>query len=124
MTPGNFKERKARALKISKALEKVFPESKSVLTYKSSCEFVVAVILSAQTTDKKVNEVTQTLFKKYRTPDDYAKATPATLAKDIYPVSFFRNKAKNIIGAAKVLKKAYGGKVPKSVAELTTLPGV
>jgi endonuclease-3 len=124
MTPRELKERRVRALKIAKALEKLFPEAATVLYHGNPWELVVAVILSAQTTDKKVNEVTKELFKKYRRLDDYARAKPATLAKDIYPVSFFRNKAKNIISAANLVKTKFKGKLPRTVDELTQLPGV
>ena len=124
MTRAKFKERRARAIKLARALEKLFPESKTVLSHGKPWELLVAVVLSAQTTDKKVNEVTEKLFRKYRKLDDYAKASPARFAKDIYPVSFFRTKARNIIKAATMLEKDYGGKIPKSVDELIRLPGV
>ena len=124
MTPLKLKERKARALKLARALEKLFPESQTVLHHGDPWELVVAVVLSAQTTDKKVNEVTEQLFKKYRKLEDYARARPAALARDIYPVSFFRMKAKNIVRAARILKKEFGEKIPKSVSELMKLPGV
>ncbi|MCE9541284.1 endonuclease III, partial [Candidatus Kaiserbacteria bacterium] len=80
--------------------------------------------LSAQCTDKAVNKVTDTLFKKYRTPKDFAKANLTTFTKEISSVTFFRNKAKAVIGAAKKVEKEFGGKVPRTVAELITLPGV
>lgn len=116
--------RKERAARILKYLKKAYPEPKSELTHKTPFQFVVAVMLSAQCTDKTVNRVTDTLFKKYKTPKDFARADLATLTKEISSVTFFRNKAKAVIAAAKIIEKDFGGKVPKTVAELTTLPGV
>src|SRR6185369_11315969 len=87
-------------------------------------QLLTAVMLSAQTTDKQVNKVTATLFKKYKTPHDFAHANPKTFEKEIASVSFFRNKAKAIIGSAKKIEKEFAGKIPKTVAELVTLPGV
>jgi endonuclease-3 len=84
----------------------------------------VAVELSAQCTDKKVNEVTEKLFKKYRQLGDYVKAKPREFEKDIRPTGFYRAKAKNILAAAKVVKEKFGGKLPKTMAEMLTIPGV
>lgn len=117
-------ERKKRARKMVSALKKMYPVPKTELCYKTPFQLVVAVMLSAQTTDKQVNKVTETLFKKYKTPRDFARANPKVLEKEISSVSFFRNKAKAIIGAAKVIEEDFAGQVPKKVAELTTLPGV
>ena len=119
-----FEERKKRARKIVAFLKKVYPEPKTELNYKTPFQLVVAVMLSAQTTDKQVNKVAETLFKKYKTPADFAKADLKTLTKEISSVSFFRNKAKAVIGAAKVIERDFKGKVPKTVPELVTLPGV
>ena len=96
----------------------------SELRHETPFQFVVAVILSAQCTDKKVNECTAVLFKKYKTPQDFAEADLATFTKEISSVTFFRNKAKNIIAAAKKVESDFGGEVPQTEAELTTLPGV
>jgi len=117
-------ERKMRAKKIVAALKKMYPVPKTELKYKTPFQLVVAVMLSAQTTDKQVNKVTETLFEKYKTPLDFARAKPRDLEKKISSVSFFRNKAKAIIAAAKIVADDFGGKVPRTVAELITLPGV
>ncbi len=120
----NREERVLRAKKIVAYLKKMYPTPSSELAYKTPFQFVVAVILSAQCTDKAVNKLTAMLFKKYKTPRDFAKAESATFTKEISSVPFFRNKAKAIIGAAKMIEEKFGGKVPKTEAELVALPGV
>lgn len=110
--------------KIVAYLKKTYPTPKSELVYCTPFQFVVAVILSAQCTDKAVNKLTATLFKKYRTPQDFAQARLATFTKEISSISFYRNKAKAIIGAAKLVQETFGGKVPKTERELVLLPGV
>jgi endonuclease-3 len=117
-------ERKKRALSIVAYLKKAYPEPKTELHYKTPFQLVVAVMLSAQTTDKQVNKVTETLFKKYKTPADFAKADVKKFTQEISSVSFYRNKAKAIIGAAKKVEKEFKGKVPKTVDELVSLPGI
>lgn len=117
-------ERQGRAKKIVAALKKLFPNAKCVLRFGNNWELMVAVQLSAQCTDKKVNEVTAVLFKKYRTLEDYARARPAEFEQDIRPTGFYRNKTKNILAAAKMIKEKSGGKIPKTMAELLALPGV
>jgi len=117
-------ERTKRARKIVAYLKKAYPKPKSELVYQAPFQFVVAVILSAQCTDKKVNELTATLFKKYKTPTDFAEAKPETFTKEISSIPFFRNKAKAIMSAAKMVQEKYGGSVPRSEAELVELPGV
>lgn len=124
MTPAKFKERQARAKKIVSYLKKAYPEPESELKHATEFQFVVAVILSAQCTDKAVNKLTATLFKKYKTPKDFARANPATFTKEISSIPFFRNKAKSIIGAAKAVEAQFGGKVPRTESELVELPGV
>ncbi len=119
-----FEERKNRAAKIVATLKKLFPRAKIALDYSNNWELLVAVILSAQCTDKKVNEVTQKLFKKYRTLGDYVRASPKEFEKDIKPTGFFRAKTKNILAAAKMVKETFGGKIPKTMAEMLTIPGV
>ncbi len=116
--------RKNRAGKIVAYLKKAFPEPKSELRYEMRFQFVVAVILSAQCTDKAVNRLTDTLFKKYRTPHDFARAKPAVFTKELSSIPFFRNKAKHIIAAAKAIESEHSGRVPRSEAELVSLPGV
>lgn len=124
LTSKEIEKRKMRAAKIIKALKPLFPEPKIALSYSNNWELFVAVVLSAQCTDKKVNEVTEKLFKKYRKLDDYVCAKQINFEKDIKSTGFFRNKAKNILAAAKELKKRFGGKVPKTMAEMLTLPGI
>lgn len=94
------------------------------LHYSNPLELLVAVILSAQCTDARVNEVTRTLFKKYRSPADYAKAKPRTLENVLRPTGFYRNKTKLIRSCCKELVDEFEGEVPATIAELTTLPGV
>ncbi len=98
--------------------------SSIALNYKTPFELLLAVILSAQCTDKKVNAVTKNLFKKYRRLEDYINAKTEEFAKDIKPTGFYQNKAKNILQSAKIIKTKYGGKIPSSISELTKLPGV
>jgi len=117
-------ERKDRARKIVAFLKKHYPEPKSELTYKTPFQFVVAVMLSAQCTDKVVNRVTDTLFTKYKTPTDFAKADLATLSKEISSVTFFQNKAKAVINAAKKIVEDFDGNVPRNPEDLQKLPGV
>ncbi len=120
----SFEIRKKRAVRISGALKKLFPEAHIALKYSNNWELLVAVILSAQCTDKKVNEVTANLFKKYRTLDDYLKANPRDFEQDIKSTGFYRNKAKNILAAGKLVKEKFGGKIPNTMKEILTLPGV
>lgn len=124
MTPAKQKERAVRAKRIVSYLKRAYPKPESELKHKTPFQFLVAVILSAQCTDKAVNRLTETLFKKYKTPADFAKAKPATFTKEISSIPFFRNKAKSVIGAGKMVVERFGGKVPKTDAELTQLPGV
>lgn len=122
--PTSLKLRRARAKKIVAYLKKTYPTPKSELLYKTPFQFVTAVILSAQCTDKAVNKTTEKLFKKYKTPRDFATANLAAFAKEISSIPFFNNKAKAIIGSAKVIQEKFGGKVPRTEAELVELPGV
>ncbi len=117
-------ERVARAKKIVAYLKKAYPEPKTELHYKTPIQLLIAVMLSAQTTDKQVNKVTESLYKKYKTPKDFAAAQYTTFDKEIGSVSFHRNKAKAIIASAQMIEKDFGGKIPKTVKDLVTLPGV
>jgi endonuclease-3 len=105
-------------------LKRAYPEPKTELNYRTPFQLVASVMLSAQTTDKQVNKVTEPLWKKYKTVHDFATANLAVFTKEISSVSFYRNKAKAIIGAAKMLEEAFGGKVPKTEKELVRLPGI
>jgi len=118
------KELKKRSLRIVKKLKELFPNAKIVLKYRNNWELLVSVILSAQCTDKKVNEVTKKLFSKYRILNDYIKASQREFEQDIKPTGFYHAKTKNILGAAKMLKERFGGKIPKTMQEILKLPGV
>lgn len=116
--------RKNKAAKIIKILGKLFPNPEIALKYSSNWELLVAVVLSAQCTDKKVNEVTEKLFRKYRVLEDYVKAKPREFERDIKSTGFYRNKAKNILAAARVVKEKFHGRLPKTMKEMLTIPGV
>lgn len=125
MALAKFEERRARAKKLVAYLKKAYPEPETELHYRTPMQLVAAVMLSAQTTDKLVNKVTdETLFRTYESVADFADADYARFDKDISRVTFHRNKAKAIIGTARRIRDAFGGKVPKTVAELVTLPGI
>ena len=124
MSPRVLKERQARLAKLLQVLKKLYPTPKIALKYGSNWEMLVAVILSAQCTDKMVNIVTADLFKKYQTLDDYLKADLTEFEQDVRKTGFYRNKAKNILGAAKLLKEDFGGEVPRTMEEMLKLPGV
>jgi endonuclease-3 len=117
-------ERRRKAKAIIAALERLYPEAKTVLRHANPWELYIAVVLSAQTTDKKVNEVTERLFKKYKTLDDYVNADPDAFEQEIKGVNFHRNKAKHILRAAQIVKEQFGGEIPRSMEALRTLPGV
>jgi len=113
-----------RIAKLIAKLKKAYPDARCALTHGDPLRLLVATILSAQCTDKRVNLVTKTLFKKYKTPGDYASAHPKTLENEIRSTGFFRNKAKNIRGACAKIISDFNGKVPRTMAQLLTLPGV
>lgn len=114
----------ADAAMITEHLLKRYPDPQIALRFSNPLELLVAVILSAQCTDARVNEVTKTLFRKYKTPSDYAEAKLATFEQEIRSTGFYRNKAKTVIACCARLVEAFGGKVPSTVEDLTTLPGV
>ena len=128
--PGELKleneksDRMQRALKVIDLLEQQYPDAKVALRYSNPLELLVATMLSAQCTDEKVNEVTESLFKKYRKAEDYAKANLVTLEKDIRPTGFYQKKARRIKKACQLLIDKFGSKVPMTMEELTSLPGV
>lgn len=105
-------------------LKSAYPNARTELDWTNPLELLVATILSAQTTDVRVNGVTPNLFAKYPTAADYARADPADLEEDIRPTGFFRNKAKSLLGMARALVENHGGEVPRSMPELVALPGV
>jgi endonuclease III len=114
----------ARVRTILAKLNEAYPDVTCALTHRNAFELLIATILSAQCTDVRVNEVTKTLFQKYRTPEDFAYADPRELEADIRPTGFFRNKTKSIQGASKRLIEEFGKQVPRTMEELLTLPGV
>lgn len=105
-------------------LKKLFPTTKIALNYSSPTELFVAVVLSAQTTDKQVNVVTADLFKKYKTIEDYVKTPLSEFEQDVRRIGLYKGKAKNIKTALEIVSKQYGGKLPDSMEELVKLPGV
>jgi endonuclease-3 len=121
--PKTAAERKERIQKILDILNKMFPDVTCALTHSNAWELLVATILSAQCTDKRVNEVTPGLFRKYPTIQDFAAVSQAELAQDIRSTGFFNNKAKSVIGAAQRILSEFGGEVPQNIEDLLTVPG-
>lgn len=121
--PRTNAQRAARVAIILRTLDEMYPNATCALIHRTPWELLVATILSAQCTDKRVNEVTPGLFAKYPTPNDFAAARQEVLANDIRSTGFFNNKAKSIIGAAKKIVNEFGGKVPQTLEELITVPG-
>jgi endonuclease III len=121
--PKNSAERAVRLRKIFKGLDDMYPDVKVPLLHRNAWELLVATILSAQCTDKRVNEVTPELFRIYPTMTDFANANQAELAQNIRSTGFFNNKAKSLIGAAKKILADFGGHVPRTMQELLTVPG-
>lgn len=116
--------KKDKAENIVGELKKLFPKTKTALNYNSDFNLLVAVILSAQTTDKKVNEVSPPLFHDYRTASDYAKLSQEKLEKYISSIGLYRGKAKNILSTAKIINDKYDNKIPNTMEEMVALPGV
>jgi endonuclease-3 len=121
--PKTAAERKERVAEILRRLDRMYPGATCALHHHNPWELLVATILSAQCTDKRVNEVTPGLFRKYPTPEDFAATRPEALAEDIRSTGFFNNKAKSIVGAAKKVVSEFGGKVPRTMEEMLTIPG-
>lgn len=117
-------ERRRRARKIVTRLKKEYPDARCTLSFKTPHQLMVATILSAQCTDERVNMVTDTLFKKYRRPEDFARAPLGELEDDIRSTGFFRNKARAIKASSKIIAGDYGGRPPDDLARLVKLPGV
>jgi endonuclease-3 len=114
----------ADAREVTKLLLKRYPDPKIALHFSNPLELLIAVILSAQCTDARVNAVTKTLFQKYRRAADYASADPATFEQEIRSTGFYRNKAKTVMACGRELVEEFGGEVPRTVEALVTLPGV
>ena len=117
-------ERRARVRKIIARLEKAYPDATCALRHNSAFELLVATILSAQSTDARVNMVTPALFAKYRTAEDFARADPRVLEQEIHSTGFFRSKTRSIIRMAQALVERHGAQVPDTMEELVQLPGV
>jgi endonuclease III len=122
MSPASPKEQRTPA--IVAELKRLYPDAKSALHFSSALELLVATILAAQCTDERVNQVTETLFRKYPTAAAYANADLAELEQDVKSTGFYRNKAKNIQAMARILVEKHGGEPPRTMAELVALPGV
>jgi len=118
------RDNKTRVLRIIELLEKEHSDAKIALSYKNPLELLVATILSAQCTDKRVNIVTKVLFKKYRKPEDYANADVEELEEGIRSTGFYRNKARNVKKCCRILVEKFNSQVPKTMEELLELPGV
>lgn len=116
--------KKERALEVAKRLKKKHPRPKTELNFENDMQMVIATILSAQTTDKKVNEVTKDLFKKYKNWEDLVSVDPEEMTEDIYGVNFHKTKAKRIVKTAQKVLEDFGGAVPKDIKSLTSLPGI
>ena len=121
--PKTAAERGARLRKILEILDRAYPQATCALIHRNPWELLVSTILSAQCTDKRVNAVTPGLFSKYPTVADFAHANQAELAQDIRSTGFFNNKAKAVIGAARKVLTDFGGKIPRTMEEMLTLPG-
>jgi endonuclease-3 len=116
--------KKARAAKILARLARAYPKAGIELRFSTPLELLAATILSAQCTDERVNVVTATLFTRYRTAEDFARAQPATLEKEIHSTGFFKAKAKSLMGMGRALVDRHAGVVPRTLEELVALPGV
>jgi endonuclease III len=112
-----------RVAAILAKLDEAYPNATCELKHDNPFQLLIATILSAQCTDVRVNQVTETLFKKYPTPEAFAYANPSELEKEIRPTGFFRNKTKSIMGASKQIVEKFGGQVPRTMEEMLTLPG-
>ncbi|MFQ5963224.1 MAG: endonuclease III [Candidatus Scalinduaceae bacterium] len=116
--------KKEAVAKIVNLLEKNYPDASLALNFSNSLELLVATILAAQCTDKRVNEITSELFRRYKKIEDYNHVKLNLFEKEISSISFFGNKAKNIKKCCKVIIEKYNGKIPSKVEELTSLPGI
>jgi endonuclease-3 len=115
---------KNKVERVIKLLQKEYPRNKIALKFSDPLQLLVSTILSAQCTDERVNKVTKVLFKKYKNVKDYAKADSKKFQEDIRPTGFYKNKAKNIINTSQQIIKRFKGKVPQTMEELLTLPGI
>jgi endonuclease III len=116
--------RRTRARSLIRHLERAYPDAACALRFTTPLELLVATILAAQCTDERVNQVTRTLFEKYRRAEDYTRADPATFEGEIRSTGFFRAKTRSVLGMARALVERHGGEVPRTLEALTALPGV
>jgi endonuclease III len=123
-SPQIYLDPQQRALKVIELLEKEYPNAKTALNYTNPLELLIATMLSAQTTDERVNIVTEPLFKKYKTPEDYANADLKALEQDVRSTGFYHNKASNLKKSCQMLVEKYNSQVPKTMNQLIELPGV
>ncbi len=121
--PESTDKKKSRALKIIDALQCEYPNAACHLHFKNPFQLLISTILAAQCTDDRVNMIMDELYKKYKSPEDFAKAKPEVLEKELNSINFFRNKTKSVINCSKALVEKHGGEVPKSMNELTALAG-
>ena len=124
MLKESFVQKQKRAMKILRRLKKSYPNAGMILKYKTPMQLLAAVILSAQATDAQVSKLTQNLFKKYKTVDDFASANLRKFTREVARVNFYNNKARFIVGAARMIRDKYGGKLPRDISEMVKLPGV
>ena len=117
-------EKKKRLRSVIGRLRRTYPDAHCALNYSTPLQLLAATILSAQCTDERVNQVTETLFRKYRSAADFANADQAELEQDIRPTGFFRNKAKSLRGMGQKLVENFNGEVPRTMEDLISLPGV
>src|SRR5437870_8689288 len=117
-------KKQERALEIVSRLKRMYPKAKCSLDFTNPFELLIATMLSAQSTDVRVNVVTKSLFRKYPSPEVMARAGQAEMERDVRQTGFFRNKAKAVIAASAAIVEKHGGRVPDSMEELTALPGV
>jgi endonuclease III len=113
-----------RVAAILAKLDEAYPNATCELKYENAFQLLISTILSAQCTDVRVNQVTETLYKKYTNPEAFAHANPKELELEIRPTGFFRNKTKSVMGASKAILEKFGGQVPRTMEEILTLPGV
>lgn len=122
--PETQEKKKTRALKIVDILSQEYPGAKCHLNFKNPFQLLISTILAAQCPDVVINEIMDELYKKYKTPKDFADAKPATLENEFRRINFYRNKTKSVQNCCKELIEKHGGKVPRTIEELTALPGV
>src|SRR5712675_1210757 len=122
--PSMAPKKQERANDIVVRLKQMYPKAKCALDFTNAFELLIATILSAQSTDVRVNIVTKSLFRKYPNPQSFADASQVEMERDVKQTGFYRNKAKAVIAASKAIMEKHGGEVPPSMDELTALPGV